>query len=123
MAKKIKKSLSIKNPKRTLQRMQTYCNDIVGVINKHQPDPNEAMASVLAVTIRLARSKGTSKAQFMDEAESAWVNLRKLPIDHDQMVVVEEKPWFKQPKVLLTLGLFSGLHWMLFAAYLLRAAS
>jgi hypothetical protein len=82
-AKKVR--MTPKQASRTLQRMQTYVNDLTSTLNKHQPDKDEALASVFVVAVRLARYKGLKGEQFLDEAESAWENLRKLPIDVDEV--------------------------------------
>lgn len=110
---------------RTIQRMKTYHNGMVEVLNKHQADSSEAMAASLAVSIRLARVVGLNRSQFMMESESAWKHYMKLPVEHDELILrdTEVKSLWKRPKLLLALGLFSGFHWLLFAAYLMRLGS
>jgi hypothetical protein len=99
MAKNLKKKrMSHKQVNRTLQRMQTYANTIVNMYNNASANEDEAMASTFAVAVRIAKKKGTRRMQFIDEATSAWDQLSKLPIDHDELVLVDaeiEPPWFK----------------------------
>jgi hypothetical protein len=88
--KKLKKPrMTNKQAGRALQRMQTYVNDMTLALNKHKPQKDEALASVFVIAVRLAKLQGSGSGQFLDEAESAWENLSKLPIDGDKIVAVD----------------------------------
>jgi hypothetical protein len=87
---KVKKTrMTQKQVNRALQRMQTYVNDLTTALNRHQPDKDEALASVFVVAVRCAKLKQLSLDGFLAEAESAWENLKRLPIDGDKIEVVD----------------------------------